>query len=371
MSYQSGKLGVAEGLSFVLILTVSRIFLSTPTVILEDSAGLGWLETFLHGVPAMGMFFLLLYVFKRFPGDLYQVSQQLVGSVGAWIISLYYLAVFFINYILVLRQFAENTLLTALPSVEFNIVIMAYAGVAALIVYAGLEAMTRAAYVFLPLGVVLLVLVLTMLAPFYNFYNLAPWQGTGLMKVFGGALSKSGVDFGIMAFLILAPTFHSLRTIRIAAVVGMGLSLLLRSLSLLVYTLVFGVAVGREKALPFFEMARLVYISRYVQRLEALFIILWVIVGTLNLAASLYVGLYIMTRLFKLPSMRPLIFVVTIILAELSMLPPDVVTVIGMDAQAIVFFNIGIYIIPLILFVATIMKSRQKEGRPCTSDSQG
>ena len=43
MSYESGKLGVTEGIALVFILTVSRIFLSTPVAILDDSAGLGWL----------------------------------------------------------------------------------------------------------------------------------------------------------------------------------------------------------------------------------------------------------------------------------------------------------------------------------------
>lgn len=371
MSYHSGKLGVAEGIALVFILTFPRFFLSSPATILESTAGLAWLATFLHGLPALAMLFVFLYIFQHFPGDLFSVSRQLVGSVGTWIISLYYLAVFFINYILILRQFAENTLLAALPFVDFNVVIASYAGVAALIVYVGVEAMTRATSVLLPLGTLLLLLVLAMLIPFYNIYNLAPWQGTGISKVLLVAVTRAGLDIGVIAFAILAPAFQSLKTIRTAALFGLGLSSLLRSLSVLIYTLVFGVAVGKEKVLPFFEMARLVYLSRYVQRIEALFIIIWVVAGTLNLAASLYVGLYILTRLLNLPSMRPLILIVTIALAELSMLPPDIVTVIGLDGKAISFFAIGIYVIPLILLVAAIIRSRQKEGQPWAIDSQG
>jgi spore germination protein KB len=214
-------------------------------------------------------------------------------------------------------------------------------------------------------------LVLALLVPFYNIYNLAPWQGTGISQVLLGSITQGGLDFGVVVFAVLAPTFQSLKTIRTAALSGMGLSLLLRSLSILVYTLVFGVAVGREKVLPFFEMARLVYLSRYVQRIEALFIIIWVIAGALNLAASLYVGLYMLTKLLNLPSLRPLIAIVTIVLAELSIVPPDIVTVIGLDDKAISFFNIGIYVIPLILLIAAVAKSRQKEEQSWDADSPG
>lgn len=45
MSYNSGKLGVAEGIALIVVLTVSRLFLSTPALILENAAGLAWLAT--------------------------------------------------------------------------------------------------------------------------------------------------------------------------------------------------------------------------------------------------------------------------------------------------------------------------------------
>jgi hypothetical protein len=125
--------------------------------------------------------------------------------------------------------------------------------------------------------------------------------------------------------------------------------------------MVFGVSVGREKVLPFFEMARLVYLSRYLQRIEALFIMLWVVAGVLGIAVDVYMGLYLLTRLLHLPSMRPILPIVMIILVELGMMPPDIVTAIELENLVIsTYFKIGLYVIPAILLITAWFKNRKK-----------
>jgi hypothetical protein len=109
-------------------------------------------------------------------------------------------------------------------------------------------------------------------------------------------------------------------------------------------------------------MARLVYINRYIQRIEALIILLWAIMGILNIAIEVYIGLYLLGRLFNLPTIRPLIFPVVIIIAQLAMLPGEITSVFLFESKAhLIFYNIGILIIPLTLFGVAIFRAwRQK-----------
>jgi hypothetical protein len=139
--------------------------------------------------------------------------------------------------------------------------------------------------------------------------------------------------------------------------------------TLFVFLIVFGVTVGQEKALPFYEMARLVYLGRFFQRVEALFIILWVIYGILAIAMNLYIGLYLYTRLFKLETMRPLIPTTVILIASLASLPTDVTAVIQLEVQAVqTVFNVGLYGIPGILFLASLWQDRRKRRKaPCSA----
>lgn len=366
MSYHTGKMGVAAGISLVFVITFPFIFLTTPAQTVESGAGLAWAIPLVSALPVLFMLIAVTYISKIFPGDLYTLCRKLLGRVGAWAVIAYYILLFFTDSALLSRQFAENTLLTALPRAEFSFIMLVYFVAAGILVYAGLEAVLRANYIITPFGVLGLVIVLLMLGPFYNIYNLAPWQGSGVGKVISSGLLFAGAQAGTFALLIFAVNFQNALTIRTAAVFGIGLSSLLKSTTVLVFTLVFGVNVGPEKVLPFFEMSRLVYLSRYLQRIESLFIILWVITGVLAIAVNLYIGLYLITRLLNLPTMRPLIPLTCLILWQVAMLPPDIATVILLDAAIITtYFNIGIYVIPTLLIIAALLKKRKKGAFVC------
>lgn len=366
MSFHTGKMGIAGGISLIYMITFPFIFLTTPAQIIEGGAGLGWLIPLIGGSVTIIMLLALTYILGEKPADMYSLVQKLIGNTGAMLVSLYYAGVFFFDAALLLRQFAENTLLTALPKIEFSLVVLIYSLVAAIIIYAGLEGMVRANYIITPFAVSALILVLLLLTPFYNIYNLMPWQGTGLETVIPAGLTAAGAQAGTFALIILAPAFQNTKTIRQSVIFGLGLSILLKALTIFVFLLVFDIPIAREKVLSFFEMARLVYLSRYVQRIESLFIILWVMSGVLAIAINLYMGIYLITRLLKLPSMRPLVPLVGAIAAELAMLPPDITSVIILDMVAInTFFNIGVYIIPIILIAAWLWKKKKRRAARC------
>ena len=141
---------------------------------------------------------------------------------------------------------------------------------------------------------------------------------------------------------------------------GFGLSVFFRTVMVICYSLTFGSAVGREKVLPFFEMVRLAYASRYLQRLEALFILLWVMAGILAIATAFYMTLYLIARLFRLPSIQPLIVPMAVIVADLAMMPDDITTVILMHGQFVnTLYNLGSLLIPCSLIIAALLKRRR------------
>lgn len=361
MSYHPGKLGVAEAIAVVFMSTFPTIFLTTPAIKVATSSTLAWLEVLIQGIAALVMFFTLCYVFDRVDGDFYTVTTKLLGKIGAWILTLLCIAASFVYYILMMRQFTENTILTALPFTEFNLIVAAYAIIAGLLVYMGLEGVTRATYIIIPFAVIALLVVLLLLAPYYNIYRLAPWAGYGLMPVITNGLSHAGIDIGVFALAIVRPSLQDMHTIRKAAGFGLGLSTILRSFSLFIYLLVFGPAVGQEKVLPFFEMARLVYLSRYLQRVEALFIMLWVITGVIGIALSLYIGLYLLARMLNLPTFRPLIPAVSLLLSILSTIPADITTTVQLYMLAgKTLFTAYVYGVPLLLLAALLYRTKRK-----------
>ncbi|MDT8899929.1 GerAB/ArcD/ProY family transporter [Anaeroselena agilis] len=360
MSYQPGRMGVAEGIGLTYIVMLPRVFLTSPAVTISSMHNLAWIAPLINWVAALAVLYLLAGVTARVRGDLYTVSDRLLGRVGAWAMAIFYTALFILDAASLLRQFAENTLLTALPGAEFRMIIFWYILFASVLVYFGIEGIARSAYLMLPFIAGGVAAVIILLAPFYDFYRLLPWQGAGVGVAVGRGLELVGLNLGALLLFVLAPSFQKPATMMTAAFYGGGVSALLRTVVIFFFLLAFGVGDGMEKTLPFYEMSRLVYLSRYIQHIEALFIIIWVITGLLAIAIDIFVALYLIARPLGLPSIRPLVPAVAMIVVNLAVIPPDLSAVIKADGSLVLLLSAGVFGGPLLLVAVAYIRKRRK-----------
>lgn len=365
MSYQGGNMGLATGIALVFAVTMPRVFLTSPASRLIDDAQIAWLSVAIGASASMMMIGMLLYVLSRTGGDLIDGVRQLFGNVAAWLVALLYITIFLGNTVLLLREFAENTLLTALPFSEFSLVTIWYAGWAAVFIYFGIEVVGRVSYMVLPFLAASMLLIVILLIPFYNIYQLVPWQGNGLGLAVYHGLTMAGANVGAILLAVYAREFQNANTTTQSLVFGLGGATIIKVIYAQSYLMVFGVYVGQEKILPFFEMARLVYLNRFLQRIEALLIALWAMVSILAIAISLYTAVYLIARILELPSGRPIIPLVAAIAANIAMVPPDIVTVIGYEKMYLYISSAGIYAIPVVLLLAFWLK--RKGVKRCTA----
>jgi len=365
MNYQGGNMGIAAGTALVFAVTIPRMFLTSPASRLVEDAQIAWLSVGVSAGAAMIMIKVLLYIISRTGGDLIDGVRRLLGNSAAWLVTLVYIAIFLANTVLLLREFAENTLLTALPLSEFSLVTIWYAVWVTVFIYFGIEVVGRVAYMVLPFLVASMLLIVILLIPFYNVYQLVPWQGNGLENAIYHGLTMAGANVGAVILTIYAREFQQAKTTAQALAFGLGGSMLLKMVYAQSYLMTFGVYVGQEKILPFFEMARLVYLNRFLQRIEALLIALWVMVSILAIAISLYTAVYLIARILELPSGRPIVPLVAAIVANIAMMPPDIITVLGYEKPYLYISSAVIYAIPAVLSLAFWFK--RKEVERCTS----
>jgi hypothetical protein len=177
-----------------------------------------------------------------------------------------------------------------------------------------------------------------------------------------GGLKANGINIGALLPFFLAISFQKARTIKHAVFYGLGIAAFIRTLTFISYTAAFGTNASREKLLPFYELARLIYINRFIQRIESFYIVLWSIVGILNITIDIYAALYLLCRLFNLPLFRPFIVPVSITLAILASIPMATVDVIALYSQLLAsYYNIGAIVIPLVLFAAALYRARRQK----------
>lgn len=361
MKYQSGRMGVAEGLALSFIITFPTLFQSTPAFLADSAGNASWIVPLLGGLVSGILLAINLFLFKRYSGDLLSIAGELLGKYGAYSVGLFYFFVLFITACTWTRQFAENTLMTALPGADFHFVVFLYGSSAVILVYLGIEAVCRATYVILPFALAGVLLAFAGLVPVMKPLFLFPWQGHGLVSILKPSLFFTGSNTPVTLLFLMAPVFQNAKTLQASLIFGFGGSTIVRSLANVAYIMTFSTAVSAEKTLPFYEMARLININKYVQRLEAVFILLWVIVGVLGIVVCLYGAVYIIARLFKLPTISPLLLPVGLIMTQVASLLPDAATVVMVGTT--VFSDIyapGMILVTFALLVTALVKGGVK-----------
>lgn len=357
-SFQTGKMGVAEGVAVVFFLLMPRVFLSTVAQLVQEAGQIAWLILAINGVYPVIAALMLSAVVSRTQENFYGVCQRLLGKPVAFVVCMYYILALAASAGSLLRQYCENTVTTALPDADIEIIILLYLVTISGLCWLGAEAMARAGTILMPFIIVGLVFTLWALFPFYVFHHLSPWRGQGLDVAVRGGISESGLNIGMIAAFILWPAFQKGKTIKKVLMVALGFSVFLKIIYYVIYVVVFGTSVGAEKAMPFYEMARLIYINPYLQRLESLFIVEWCWIGVMAVGLNIYSALYLFCQLFHLPNIRPLIIPAVFMLGSISLLPGDLGAVLVFDRNLIHVSNLGIYVIPTVLFLFFKLKKR-------------
>ena len=361
-AFQTGKMGVAEGVALVFFLLMPRIFLSTVAQLVQEAGQIAWLILAINGVYPVVAALMLSVVVSDTQENFYGVCQRLLGKPVAFVVCTYYIFALAASAGSLLRQYCENTVTTALPDADIEIIILLYLVTVVGLCWLGVEAMARAGTILMPVIIVGLLFILWALFPFYTFHHLSPWRGQGLDVAVRGGISESGLNISMIAAFIFWPAFQKGKTIKKVLLVALGFSIFLKVIYYVVYVIVFGTSVGAEKAMPFYEMTRLIYVNPYLQRLEALFIVEWCWLGVMAIGLNIYSALYLLCQLFHLPNIRPLIIPAVFMLGSISLLPGDLGGVLLFDRNLIHMYNLGIYVIPTVLFLLFKLKKRG-EGR--------
>ncbi|OQA05169.1 MAG: Spore germination protein [Firmicutes bacterium ADurb.Bin373] len=121
--------------------------------------------------------------------------------------------------------------------------------------------------------------------------------------------------------------------------------------------------VSEEITLAFYRLSRNIYLGRFFQRVEAIFVIIWSIVGALKIALTLYGASVSLARTLKLPSFRPLIWPLGLSIFIFSLLPFDMPSAIQLDEFFLRPFSyIPNYIIPLLIIAVYWLKRRSRHA---------
>ncbi|EJY56160.1 spore germination protein [Alicyclobacillus hesperidum URH17-3-68] len=364
---RNAKVPGSEMTAMLIIFVSTNAFLTYPRYISLNGYEAAWMEPVFSGVLTLILFFLVEQLLRRYFKnlDIVEVSKEVFGRFGAILIALVFSLYFLCSTAAVMREFTENVVSTVLPSTPILIVGAVFMFAVGYIVYGGIEGICRTAFIFLPILLVGLVAVCLMTVNWWHPYMLLPLWGTGPEQVLRGSLQYSSIFANVLLLTIIYPNVHDTSKMRRIGFVSIVVSTLLLVGLMLTYHMVFPAAETGKTSFALYRLARMIHLGPFFQRLESIFIFLWVTAATVRMAVTLWGCSYLLGKAFGWPTYRPAVPALVLLSFSLGMWPENWIQVINFDGTYLLRWGwIVVFAIPIaVLSIGAMVRSMRGGGR--------
>ncbi len=332
---KDGYIGWREAVTLTVTFIATKILLAFPLMMVKLGLTGGWLIPVIATVLGLLGFGLISVLMQRFPGQsIVEVSEIVAGKYFGTIIALGFFGFFFFIAVVVLRQFAETVIATTLPQTPISIVTALFLAAVLYTVYMGIESIARGNWLLFPFMLGGYLTILAGVLPHFNTDNLFPVLGSGAATIIKFGMLKSSIMGDVLVLAVLYPYIREQEKFTRIGVISLAVAGSAMTLAVLVLIGTFTAWEAKEGAVyPMFQLARLIVFGRFVQRIEAIFLFVWIFAGLIQISVSLYAAAIILARILKLPVYRPLIFSLALLVFSLSFLPPNYITAIRLETE--------------------------------------
>lgn len=334
---RDGHIGYRETIALLAIALSSKVFLTCPRNLAELGLTAGWLISLVHLLVALIAVLPMLSILKAYPEHtLIEISEDLAGPIAGILVSLVQFLFFLFTSIIIMRQFTETIIVALLPTTPISIITIFLLLGIIYPCYLGIEALSRGAWLLMPFLLFGLFGVLSMILPQIHFDYIFPLWGPGLAQILKTGAIKSSMLGEILLVSVLNPYLRErkqLNTVVIGSVLIYGV---LFTLTMAIYEMVapYPSAVN-QSPYPLYSLARTIYFGRFLQRVESIFIFIWIFSLLVTISSLLYGATLSLARGLKIPVYQPLLFPLVILVYSLNFLIPSFLAATMLDAEVL------------------------------------
>lgn len=330
--YQEGHLGFRELALLAFTVLAGIVVLPHPALVAQQGITAGWAIALLSAAWAGLLTLPIVALMKDFPGrGLPEALQETLGLVPGLVANLALTLWLVLKTALTVRLIMETFAVAILPRTPPTAIGVTFLALAVYGAYLGLEPVARANVIVWPAITLSVLAVVAAVLPEAHTDWLFPLAGPGLAGLGVASLRDVGLwaDLGLAG--VYAYAARSPDHLRAAALWGLTASALALAGTVALGTAVLGPEDAARHPFLFYRLARLVYLGRFFQRAEGLFVLFWIVGALVYVAISLHATATVACVTLAVPYYRPLLFPLAVVAFTISLLPADTITAFRAD----------------------------------------
>lgn len=359
---QVTKIGNIEAIFLIVTIMINHIILNLPKFLLDEIHSGAILNIIFITLIVLGIVYLVSKLLKRFPNmDILDISEFLGGKALKYITGILFMIYFLFFASVFLRSFCESIKIIYFPTTPIMFLIIFFIIGIIMTNRLGTNAIVRANLIFVP--AILFSIIFIFFANMGNFtvQRMFPLLGNGVASTFFSGISNM-FAFGGIAFLYFIPPYlkdsKEFKKIAITSVILSGMWLLFSIATLL---FIFPSIVTTDEILPLYFASRFIQFGRFFQRLDAAFLLIWIISMSsyLSIVVSFAANIFKKVTKFKYPYL--IVYGECLLIFLLSLIPKNYVQVHFLETTIYKYFVLTLtFIISLSILILAALKHRKQ-----------
>ena len=302
MEFSSDKISMRQAIIFLLLALGAPSLRVIPNYVAREAGKAGWVAAIAALIPALILVWILGKLFKKNDGSLYDIYEKVFGKfINKIIIAVYIIwTIYLIG--LYLRMFGERFLNTILFEANVSILMAFMLVFIYFIVNQKIDVVGRMSEVLICFFIAIVGFVFITTLSQIELKNIWPVTYYDIWPVIRGAEPIFSLSCYITAIMFLGDKISDKKSLKrngIWAMIGWSIFSIILILST---TGLFGHTLNSQLLFPYFATLKNIRILDAIERVESLFISIWVASDAIIIALFAFVALHLTKRMFNLNS---------------------------------------------------------------------
>lgn len=356
------KIGKLEAISLLIMITITQIIFNLPNTIIVNTGSSSWLNVIYISIIALIFCLLICKLFKPFTNyDIIDISEYLGGKILKIIISILYIAFFIFSASIILRYFTSSLKLIYFENSPLVFLILLFLIPVVIVAKLGIKPISYVNLIIAP--VLLLSMLVILFSTFTDFVpeRIYPIFGFGIKETFLIGINNifAFSTFGYLYFII--PYLKNPDKFKKIAICSTIISSIYLFLSVICLIMVFPFISFTEEMLSIYLLTRIIEFGKFFQRVDAIFIFIWILSTLSFLAISTDIIATIFKKISKIKYDREMIYCIASLIFVFSFIYNDIAII--KFIQDVIFKYVTIILIFIISLIVLILANFKLKRR--------
>ncbi len=356
------KIGTIEAIMLVLTIVVAHSVLSMPTNILSSYKSASILNVIYVSIIAIAISYFIYRLFKNFPSmDIVDISELVGGKVFRNLVGIVFIVYFILSAALMLRNFCESIQILYFPMTDITFIMSLLVIAICMANKLNFSATVKTNVIILPIALFgVLFLFFTNINRFVP-ERMFPILGEGAFNTFVLGLTNLASFGGIAYIYFLPPLLKDSTKFKKITLISIAATAIYLIFTIATLLFIFTFFTNVSEISPLYTATRYIEFGTFFQRLESVFLLIWILVFACYLSIVCKFSMNIFQKITGISNQKPLIDIFGLLILAISLIPKNLAVSQSFESKVFPYLMIGIVLVLgiVILLFANIVKKKQ------------